>query len=127
MSSIMGLIGSELPELFALEFGKLAAFDVILSLASSDINQSTPNLVKMISRSKLSWIMGRTGQISQSYLPLIRKLSVFDIVYTLRSTNIDQPAPKLLKIYVILGLIGPKQRVLFALQLELLYLTLFTL
>ena len=32
-------------ELFALELGKIAAFDFVYSLASTNINQSAPNLV----------------------------------------------------------------------------------
>ena len=47
MSSIMGQIESEYPELFALEFGKIAESDFLYSLASTNIEQSTPNLVKM--------------------------------------------------------------------------------
>ena len=50
------------------------------------------------------------------------------------STNINQSAPDLVKIYMVLrswmntimGLIGHKQRELFAVQLDLVYLTLFT-
>ena len=60
MSSIMGQIESEHPELFALEFGKIAEYDLVYILASTNINQSTPNLVKMyvIIRSQMSllWI-----------------------------------------------------------------------
>ena len=60
MSSIMGLIGLEQLELFALEFGKIAAFDFVYSLASTNINQSVPNLVTvyMSIRSQMSLIMG---------------------------------------------------------------------
>ena len=47
MSSIMGHIESEHPELFALEFGKIAESDFIYTLASTNINQLAPNLVKM--------------------------------------------------------------------------------
>ena len=47
MSSIIGKIGPEQLELFALELGKIAAFDFVYSLASTNINQSTPNLVTM--------------------------------------------------------------------------------
>ena len=47
MSSIMGLIGPEQLELFPLELGKIAAFDFVYSLASTNINQSVPNLVTM--------------------------------------------------------------------------------
>ena len=47
MSMIMGQIEWENPDLFALEFGKIAEYDFVYSLASTNINQSTPNLVKM--------------------------------------------------------------------------------
>ena len=60
MSLIMGPIGLEQLELFALEFGNIAAFDFVYSLASININQTAPNLVTMyISiRSQMSLIMG---------------------------------------------------------------------
>ena len=59
MSSIMGQIESEHPELFALEFGKIAESDFVYTLASTNIDQSTPNLVKMyvIIRSQMNLIM----------------------------------------------------------------------
>ena len=47
MSSILEQIKSEHPELFALEFGKNAESDFVYTLASTNIDQSTPNLVKM--------------------------------------------------------------------------------
>ena len=47
MSSILGQIKSEHPKLFALEFGKIAESDFVYTLASTNIDQSTPNLVKM--------------------------------------------------------------------------------
>ena len=47
MSSIMGKIEPEHPELFALEFGKIAESDFVYTLASTNIDQSAPNLVKM--------------------------------------------------------------------------------
>ena len=43
----MGPNGPEQLELFALELGKIAAFDFNYSLASTNINQSAPNLVTM--------------------------------------------------------------------------------
>ena len=63
MSSIMGQIEPEHPELFALEFGKIAMFDFVYTLASTNIDQSAPNLVKMymIVRSRMSWIMDLIG------------------------------------------------------------------
>ena len=47
MSSIMGQIEPEHSELFALEFGKIAESDFVYTLASTNINQWAPNLVKM--------------------------------------------------------------------------------
>ena len=59
MSSIMGQIELEHPELFALEFGKIAEYDFVYSLSSTNIDQSAPNLVKMyvIIRSWMTLIM----------------------------------------------------------------------
>ena len=59
MSLIMGQIELEHPELFALEFGKIAESDFVYTLASTNIDQSTPNLVKMyvIIRSQISSIV----------------------------------------------------------------------
>ena len=63
MSSIIGQIGPEQLELFALELGKIAAFVFVwfIFLASTNINQSTPNLVTMYMsiRSQMSLIMGQ--------------------------------------------------------------------
>ena len=59
MSSILGQIELEHLELFALEFGKIAESDFVYTLASTNIDQSTPNLVKMYVtiRSWMSLIM----------------------------------------------------------------------
>ena len=38
MSSVMVLIGAELPELFALEFAKIAESDFVYSLASTNVD-----------------------------------------------------------------------------------------
>ena len=59
MSLIMGQIEAELLELFALEFGKIAESDFVYTLASTNIDQSAPNLVKMYMtiRSRMSSIM----------------------------------------------------------------------
>ena len=59
MSSILGQIKSEHPKLFALEFGKIAESDFVYTLASTNIDQSTPNLVKMYMtiRLRMSLIM----------------------------------------------------------------------
>ena len=54
MSSIMGQIETQHPELFALEFGKIAESDYVYALASTNINQSAPNLVRMCVAYKIS-------------------------------------------------------------------------
>ena len=43
----MGQIEPEHSELFALEFGKIAEYDFVYTLASTNIDQSAPNLVQM--------------------------------------------------------------------------------
>ena len=62
MSWIREQIGAEHPELFALEFGKLLNLTVY-ALASTNINQSAPNLVKMYMtiRSRMNSIMDLIG------------------------------------------------------------------
>ena len=59
MSLIMGQIEPEHPELFALEFGIIAESDFVYTPASTNIDQSAPNLVKMYVtiRSQMSSIM----------------------------------------------------------------------
>ena len=49
--------------LFALEFGKIAEYDFVYCLSSTNIDQSAPNLVKMyvITRSLMSLIMDLIG------------------------------------------------------------------
>ena len=63
ISSIMGQIEPECPELFALEFGKIAEYD-FYTLSSTNIDQSGPKLVKMyvILRSRMSFITDLIGQ-----------------------------------------------------------------
>ena len=43
----MSQIEAEHSELFALEFGKIAEYDFVYTLSSTNIDQSAPNLVKM--------------------------------------------------------------------------------
>ena len=47
MNMITGQIEPEHPEIFALEFGKIAEYDFVYTLASTNIDQSAPNLDKM--------------------------------------------------------------------------------
>ena len=59
----MGQIEAEHLELFALEFGKIAESDFVYTLASTNIDQSSPNLVKMYMtiRSQMSLIIDLIG------------------------------------------------------------------
>ena len=86
-------------------------------------------------RSHMSLIM---GQIEPEHHELyaLEFGKIAEYVYTLSSTNIDQSAPNLVKMYVIIrsrmslimDLIGPELSKLSALELDNLpYLTLFTL
>ena len=63
MNSIMEQIKTEHPELFALKFGKIAETNFVYTLASLNINQSEPTLVKMYVtiRSWMSSIMDLIG------------------------------------------------------------------
>ena len=59
MSWIIGQIKLENPELFALEFGKIAESDFVYTLASTNIDQTAPNMVKtyVTIRSRMRLIM----------------------------------------------------------------------
>ena len=63
MSLILGQIESEHPKFFALEFGIIAESDFVYTLGSTNIDQSTPNLVKMYMtiRPQMSLIMDLIG------------------------------------------------------------------
>ena len=139
MSSIMGQIEREHPELFALEFGKIVESDFVYTLASANIDQSVPKLatVYIAIKSGMSLII---GQIELENLELFTlecgKIAESDFVYTPASTDIDQSASNLVKMYTtirsrmssIMDLIGPELSKLSTLELEnFLYLTLFTL
>ena len=65
MSSILEQIKPEHLELFALEFGKIAEYDFVYTLAPTNINQSTPNLVKMYVtiRSRMCSIIDLIGAV----------------------------------------------------------------
>ena len=88
-SSILGKIESEHPKLFR----KIVESDFVYTLASTNIDQSTPNLVTiyMLIKSQMSLIM---GQIEPEHLELFAlefgQIAESDFVYTLASTNINQ-------------------------------------
>ena len=93
ISSIMEQIEPERPELFAIEFGKIAETDFVYNLASTNVNQSAPNLVKMYVtiRSQMSLIMDLIGpELWELFALEFAKITEFDFVYTLASTNVDQ-------------------------------------
>ena len=71
MSLIIGQIEQEHLEFFAFEFGKIAETDFVDTRASTNINQSAPNLVRMCVtiRSQMSLIMN-VIRPKPSYLPL---------------------------------------------------------
>ena len=87
----------------------------------------------------MSWMSSIMSQIEPELLKLFAlefgKIAEYDFVYTLSSINIDQSAPKLVRLYMtirsqmsfIMDLTGPELPELYALELENLpYLTLFT-
>ena len=98
----MGQIEPEHPELFALEFGKIAENDPVYSLWSTNINQSAPNFIKMyvIIRSRVS----SAPNFIKMYVIIRSRMSL------------------------IMDIIGPELSELSAIELEKLpYLTLLTL
>ena len=60
MSLIMGQIETEHLELIALEFGKIAESDFVYTLASTNIDQSAPNLATIYMPIK-SWMSSKMG------------------------------------------------------------------
>ena len=96
MIMILGQIESKYLELFALEFGKIVQYDLVYTLASTNIIQSTPNLVKMYMtiRSQMSLIMDLIGpELFELFALKLEKNAIFDFIYTLASANIDQSVP----------------------------------
>ena len=85
MSSIMGQIELEHLELFALEFGKIVESDFVYTLASTNIDQSTLNVVKIYStiRSRMSLIMDLIGpelfELSALELENLQYLTLFTL------------------------------------------------
>ena len=68
----MEQIEPEHPQLFVLEFGKIAESDFVYTLASTNINQSAPNFVKMYVtiRSWMRSIMDLIGPELSELFPL---------------------------------------------------------
>ena len=74
ISSIMGQIEAEHPELFALEFGEIAESDFVYTLASTNIDQSAPNMVKMYMT-----IRSQMGLIMDLIRPELSELSALEL------------------------------------------------
>ena len=138
MTLIMDVIGPELDELFALELENLP-YLTLFTLSSANIDQSVPNLasIYIAIKSRMSLIMGQIESENWELFALeFGKIAESDFVYTPASTNIDQSAPNLVKIYMtirsrmssIMDVIRPGLSELSNLKLEnFLYLTLFIL
>ena len=74
MSLIMGQIELEHFELFTLEFGIIAESDFVYTPASTNIDQSAPNLVKMYMT-----IRSRLSSIMDVIRPQLSELSTLDL------------------------------------------------
>ena len=126
MSSIIGQMESEHQGLFALEFEKIAESDFVYTPASTNIDQSAPNLVKMYMT-----IGSRMSSIMDIIRPELFELSTLELenfpyltLFTLASANIDQSVPNLITIYMpiksqmslIMGQIQSEHPELFALE-----------
>ena len=93
----------ECPELFVLEFRKITESDFVYTLASTNINQSAPNLVKMYVtiRSRIRMIMDLIRSELSELFPLeFAKLAESYFVYTIASTNVDQLVPNMVTVYM---------------------------
>ena len=81
----MGQIEAEHPELFALEFRKIAESDFVYTLASTNVKQSAPNLVKMYVTitSRMSLIMDLIGaELFESFAIEFAKIAECDCLHS---------------------------------------------
>ena len=74
MSSIIGQMESEHPELFALEFGKIAESDFVYTPAPTNIDRSALNLDKMYMN-----ISSRMSSIMDVIRPELSELSTLEL------------------------------------------------
>ena len=105
MSFVMGQIEAEHPELFALEFGKIAESDFVYTLSSTNINHSAQNLVKMYMtiRSGMSSITDLIGpELYKLFALEFARIAESDFFYSIAPTNLDQLVPNIVTIYVIM-------------------------
>ena len=100
IGSIMGQIEPEHQELFALEFGKIAEYDFVYTVSSTNINQSAPNLVKvyMTIGSQISSIIELIGpklsELSALELENFPYLTLFTVYHLQILTNQYQTWPQ---------------------------------
>ena len=103
LSSVMEQIEPKHPELLVLEFRKIAEFDFVYTVASTNMNQSALNLVKMYVtiRSHMRSIMDLIGaELSELFALEFVKNAESDFVYTIASTNVDQLILDMVTIYM---------------------------
>ena len=109
MSGVMEQIEPEHPELFVLEFGKIAESDFVYTLASTNVytlastnnNQSAPNLVRMYVtiRSWMRSIMDLIGPEPSELFPLeFAKIAESDLFTPKHFTNADQLVPNMVTV-----------------------------
>ena len=78
---------------------KIAEYDFVYTLSSTNIDQSTLNLVKMYMIIQFDYGSNTTRTV-RVICSWIRKFAIFDSVYTPASANIDQSVPNLATIYM---------------------------
>ena len=103
LSSVMEQMEPKHPELFVLEFRKIAEFDFVYTVASTNMNQSALNLLKMYVtiRSHMRSIMDLIGaELSELFALEFVKSAESDFVYTIASTNVDQLILDMVTIYM---------------------------
>ena len=106
MSLIMGQIEPEHQELFSLEFGKIAESDFVYTMASTNIDQSAPNLIKMYVtiRSRMSLIIDLIRpELSELFALEFSKIAESNFVYSLVTANVDQLVPNMVTIYMTMS------------------------
>ena len=103
MSLIIGQIELEHPELFALEFGKIAEYDFVYTLSSTNVDQSAQNLIKMYVtiRPRMSSIMDLIGlelsKLSALELEILPYLTLFTLQHLQILTNQYETRPQYIR------------------------------
>ena len=79
----------------------IAESDFVYTLASTNINQSAPNLVKMYVTIRF-WMRSIMDLIGPELLFSLEfaKIAESDFVYTLASTNVGQLVPNMVTVYM---------------------------